>query len=407
MERPSELLKPFANHIAQTALLEGSAQIVHLLRLSGFLGGPPGCLADGEEAGGPHKAPSNPDHVGIWERRVENGKTCFVRRKEKIDEWHYWANLGRIEPKGARRRVVWIGESVARGHLYDPLFTPASALETILQARFGKDEIEVIDLARTNLCCEVRGLAIEALELEPDLVIIFSGNNWTITLSQPSEIAQIVPVMSEHGVGGVKRFAEAQVGNNARRIVKDVASAYESKKVPLVWIIPEFNLGDWRDPIANAPHLADGLNREWMNLLEEAESALGDGDLARASELAKRMVEIDQGICVAGLYILAECSQRSGDLDAARIYLERARDAIIWDSSVVIMPRPYSVVQEALRDEAGKHNSQLVDMPKLFKEYLKGGLPDRRLFFDYCHMTTEGIQIAVAAAASCALRALK
>jgi hypothetical protein len=408
MERPSELLKPFANHIARTALSEGSAQIVHLLRLSGFLGDPSDRLADGDETSGPFKAAPNPDHVGIWERRIENGKTCFVRRKEKIDEWHYWANLGRIEPKGAKRRVVWIGESVARGHLYDPLFTPALALETILQGQFGKDEIEVIDLARTNLCSEVRELAIEALQLEPDLVIIFSGNNWTVfTPPQPSEIAQIAAVMSKEGIGGAKRLAEDQLARNARRIVKDVASAYESRGVPLVWIIPEFNLDDWRGPITNAPHLADGLNREWMNLLEEAQSALRDGDLGRASELAKRVVEIDQGVCAAGLYILAECSQRSNDLDAARKYLELARDAAIWDSSVIVMPRSYSATQEALRDEVSEHNHQIVDLPRLFKEHLKGGIPGRRMFLDYCHMTTEGIQVAVAAAASCVLRALK
>jgi hypothetical protein len=44
-----------------------------------------------------------------------------------------------------------IGESVARGYLYDPQFTPAMALEAILQAQLGHNAVEVIDLARTDL----------------------------------------------------------------------------------------------------------------------------------------------------------------------------------------------------------------------------------------------------------------
>jgi len=48
-----------------------------------------------------------------------------------------------------------------------------------------------------------------------------------------------------------------------------------------------------------------------------------------------------------------------------------------------------------------------VDLPLLFKEYLDGGIPDRRLFLDYCHLTTEGIQVAMGAAASWVLRELK
>jgi hypothetical protein len=55
----------------------------------------------------------NPDHIGIWERKDENGKTSFVRRMDALGEWHFWASLGRIEPKGKKRRVVLIGESVA------------------------------------------------------------------------------------------------------------------------------------------------------------------------------------------------------------------------------------------------------------------------------------------------------
>lgn len=398
MDRPPESLKTFANRMAQVAISENAAQMVQLLQLSGFMHGVPNRHNIYE---------TNPDHVGIWERKVENGKTCFVRRLETLSEWPMWANVGRIEAKSAKRRVLFIGESVARGYLYDPEFNPGLALQMILEAQFGENEIEVIDLARTNLAYEVRELAIAALQLEPDIAIVFAGNNWSVSTPTLADIAELDEALSREGMAGAKRISDEHIATRGRRIACDVAEAYAQKGIPLIWIIPEFNLGDWREPVINAPHLAEGLNQQWLALVQEAQHALQAGDFSRARELAQRVVEIDQGVCVAGLYILAECSRQANDLDSQRKYLELARDANSWDSSMTFVPRPNSVTQQMLREEMTKHGNQIVDLPRLFKEYLNGRLPDRRLFLDYCHLTTEGIQIAMAAAAACVLRSLK
>ena len=119
------------------------------------------------------------------------------------------------------------------------------------------------------------------------------------------------------------------------------------------------------------------------------------------------MIAIDHGLCVAGYYILAECSRRANNIEGERKYLTLARDATSWDLSKTIVPRPYSVMQDVVREETSRHNVQLIDLPALFKEHLRGGLPDRRLFLDYCHVTTEGMQVSMAAAAACVLRAVK
>jgi hypothetical protein len=172
-------------------------------------------------------------------------------------------------------------------------------------------------------------------------------------------------------------------------------------------MIPEFNLRDWHDPITNAPYLPNGLNKTWLELHQEARQALQDKDYEKAALLAQRMIEIDEGICTAGLYILAECKRHAKDVEAERKYLTLARDATSWDVSQETIPRPYAVMQNAVREETSKHNVQVIDLPELFKEYLKGEIADRRLFLDYCHLTTEGIRVAMGAAASCVLRALK
>jgi hypothetical protein len=416
MQPLTESLKSFANRIARSAVSDNAAQMIRLLRVSGLFGGPSNAagestagvsVADLDEALGGAPAASYGEHVGIWGRKVVNGKVSFVRRMEAMPEWNYWADVGRIEPKSEKTRVLLIGESVARGYLYDPVFNPAMALQMILESQFGEGQVEVIDLARTNLGFQVLEVANNALQMEPDIAVIFAGNNWYISEPLPSGVAEIDEAIVKHGIAGAKPVIDAELARTAKRVVHELCSAYTSKGVPLVWIIPEFNLRDWHDPITNAPYLPDGLNKEWLELMEEAQSALHDQDFERAALLAHRMIEIDQGLCVAGYYILAECSRRANDVEGERKYLTLARDATSWDLSKTTVPRPYSAMQEAVREETRKHNIQVIDLPVLFKEYLMGGIPDRRLFLDYCHLTTEGIRVAMGAAASYVLRALK
>jgi len=206
---------------------------------------------------------------------------------------------------------------------------------------------------------------------------------------------------------GVKRVFDEYIERTGRTIVKEVLSEYQAGGIPIVWIIPEFNLADWREPFTSAPYLRENGNREWIAAMKEARKALSDGDRVTAEQFGTRIVELDQGICAAGYYILAECRRLANDVDAQRKYLELARDAQSWDNSIMYIPKNYTIAQEVLREELPKYGAQVIDLPVLFKQYLNGEIPGNRLFLDYCHMTTEGIQIAMGYAASCVMRALK
>ena len=418
MERPPESLKSFADRIAQAAGSEEADQLVRMLRIAGLTGGFEGHRVPhyGDDdtpttvcASEPGVPPKQSRHIGIWERREENGKVCFVRRLEAMETWHFWANVGRIEAKGNKLRVLFVGESVARGYLYDPSFNPAMALQMILDEQFGKDQVEIIDLARTNLSYEMKDLALAALQLEPDIAIFFAGNNWEKKTSLPTvnDIAKLNEAIAAEGMVGVKRVFDQYIDRTARKIVSTIASEYKAAGIPLVWIIPEFNLADWREPFTNAPYLPDDHNREWIDAYKGAQKALENGDFDRAEQLAARVIQLDQGLCAAGYYILAECRRLANDAEAQRKYLELARDAQTWDNSIMYIPKNYAIAQRVLREELPKYEVQIVDLPALFKQYLNGEVPGVRLFIDYCHMTTEGIRVAMGAAASCVLRAIK
>src|SRR5689334_20238398 len=348
MSRPPQFLKTFADRIARAASSEAAEELVRMLRISGLTGDDHTRALVSEipktfDASEPGVPPQQSRHIGIWERKVENGKTCFVRRLEAIRSWQYWANVGLIEPRGSKLRVLLIGESVARGYLYDPSFTPAIALQMILDGYFGKDHAEVIDLARTNLGYEVRELALAALQLEPDVTIIFGGNNWGFSLPAFRDIAEIEQAITTGGMAGVKQVCDDYIAGAVKTIVTDIAAEYKKSGVPLTWIIPEFNLGDWREPFTNAPYLPGDGNREWIAALEAAREAFDAGECQRAERLAARVVELDQGTCSAGYYLLADCREVANDVDGRRKYLELARDAQSWDSSVAFIPKPYAV----------------------------------------------------------------
>lgn len=398
MRQTPESLKTFCRRFARAAVSPDGAEALRLLQLTE--------LVDRSNGQPPESDLATSGRVGIWERKEENGRPYFARRLDRIDEWNFWANLGRIEPKGDKRRIVYLGESVARGYLYDPQYTPAMVLERILSDRLG-DDVEVLDLARTNLGPEVRELAIESLQLEPDALVIFSGNNWTITFPQRIEEYPVIDsLLRDQGLEGVQRLIDRQLSANATRLVGDVASRCRERGVPIVWLVPEFNLGDWRDPLTNAPHLPDDANREWIELRLAAEEALAAGDLERAEERAGRMLELDRGLSATSLYLLAECCRRRGDRDGELGHLERARDAPAWDPSRSVAPRTHGASRRTLLCEAARQGDVVIDLPGVFREHLAGEIPDRRLFIDYCHLTGDGIVVAMAAAASGVLRAL-
>ncbi len=404
--RPPELLKSLANRLASSAMSPDHQELTDMLRLAGLLGRPahtPG-LRDNAAGAGEYE---NAERVGIWVRQTQNSVSHFVRSVSMVDEWHSWANVQRIEAKSTKLRVLLIGESVARGSLLEPAFTPALALSNILEARIGKDQVEVIDLARVNLGLSVPGLACSALALKPDAVVMFCGNNWHLPVCPEELKAEVHEALCRDGFAGLKRVGTEWLDQKVRGIVRDISSAYRERGIPLIWIVPEFNLADWRIPPMNAPHLPQGANSEWMTLVDHAEEALAEGRLQLAAELAIKAVNLDQSTSVAPWQVLAECSLRQNDMAATRHYLESARDAVQWYECWSVSPGTTSLTQEILREEAARHGDPIVDSPRLFAEYLGGELPGRQVFLDYCHLTVEGIRTTMAAAASCVLRAIK
>lgn len=344
--------------------------------------------------------PEATDHVGIYKRETVDGQTRYVRDISMKDRWSFYADIQTIGPKGAEKRIVFLGESAARGFLLDPDYTPALVMEALLKKCPDLQEAKVIDLAETNLSLD--GLYkrfFECLALEPDAVVILAGNNWRSNMLDYMEDNQeyfdmIARAISDQGsILGAKTIMEDVFRTMITTLIREMGAVSKAGGIPVIYAIPEFNLLDCHSTLSERAltRLSNNEIREWVFCERTAEKAIAENDFQHAEASAQRMIELDPSHPL-GFELMGESKFRQRLFGEARFYLEEARDTAIF-CRTTSKPRIYKVIRETILREAAIHGVYTVDLPAVMREYLNGGIPGRDLFLDYCHYSMEGIQV--------------
>ena len=320
-------------------------------------------------------------------------------------------------PAPGRRRICLLGESAAAGFFYAPLLTPAKLLERQLaawSAGGGAGAWEVVDRAYAGMQLDglLEGTAA-ALQMEPDVVVVFAGNNWLGLDVQPSAYADgdlarfqaYADAVERRGPGALRRLADEAMRARARRAVDGLAALAAAAGVPLVFAVPAANLVDFesRQPVFWLA--ADGVAR-WHGLYRRAVAGLGRGDLAAAAAAAREMIELDGGDCATGHRLLASALLAQGHCAEAHAALTAHFDAACWDAQFGRGSSAPAPVREEILAGCRRHGVPCVDLPSIFAELTGSPLLDRRLFLDHCHLTVEGMHAAMAAVAAEVLRAV-
>lgn len=332
--------------------------------------------------------------VGIWKRRDDN-QLEYVINEEKAKEWNYWSKTATIPEKSNRKRVLLLGESVARGYFYDPEYNPSKELNHLLN-HHSEEAFEVIDLARTDLNYEMLTKLIhQSTLLEPDAVVIFAGNNWDANCFWESNCLEIVKVIENQGIEGLFQYFNRLLMNRVEKIGELIHKLYSSQGVPVILVIPEFNIHDWKDPSMSAPWLSQEDNRVWLEEMRSAKRYMENHNDMEAIRVLEKVIKMDSSLCIQSLNLLAQAYHNTNQYDKEEQCLIRAKDATIIYPKIST-PRTVSVVQETLKDCANKYNNIFaVDLRAVFRKASSDHKIGREYFMDYCHLTAQGVKLAM------------
>lgn len=341
-------------------------------------------------------------HIGIYKPEIIEGEIVYNRDIDFIDRWTFFADLPVIYPKKDKKRVVFLGESVARGFLLDPGYTPAIVLDKLINTNSSADKFEVVDLAEVNLSMQgIQNRFEQCLDLEPDLVIFFAGNNWcndffhTIGTDKNAFQAINSAFRKVDNIGEIKPELEKVFEKMIIDFLTFVSQKMKEHNFPVIMAIPEFNLLDCRSTPGErrVTYLSGDNIKKWSDSYKEAHSAQVNNDLEMTAIHAQKMIDIDPSHPL-GYEMLADVKIEQGDFKAARELFELGRDTAIFCRSNS-KPRIFQVIRRTLLEHATKMGIEILDIPEVFKHHLDGKVPGKDLFLDYCHLTAKGIQVAM------------
>lgn len=297
----------------------------------------------------------------------------------------------------SRRRLVLVGESAAAGYLLAPDLTPASALRAVLAhhsaAAFEVVDLAAVDLSATELLASVR----RAVELDPDFVVLFAGNNWPVRLHFVPPDGHLGPVeqalaFREGGVSGLRKLADDATSRISERTLTGALRLIHASCALPVVVVPEVDLVGWSRS-RPVPWLAGDGVRRWHELHAACRDHLTKGLAAEALASAQRMISLDGGVCATTHRLRASALSALGHASAAREASRAEVAARAWDNEPTV-PGATEIVQRILRRSTA-HGALVVDLPGLFER--EAGASE--CFLDYCHLSPRGIALLVSALA--------
>ena len=266
--------------------------------------------------------------------------------------------LPKAKPAGSYRVFV-LGESAAMG-VPEPGFALAPQLRAQLRAAYPGRDIEVYNLGVTAINSHaIREIARQAVQFQPDLLVIYMGNNEVVGPYGPgSAVTDAVPPLplirasvwarrtrtgqwlqrALRGLGrvgsdfkewrGMAMFAGRTVSADDPRLeavyrnfsanLTEIVERASAAGIKTVLSTVAVNVKD-SAPFASRhrPTLSAAQLQAWQQAVDEANLALGLGDTARAQALFERALEIDPEYADTH-FLRAKILADRGDAAAAR-----------------------------------------------------------------------------------------
>ncbi len=336
--------------------------------------------------------------------------------------------LAATKAPGAHRIFV-VGDSAAQG-TPAPAFGFVRQLEILLQGQHPGEQFEVINAAMRGINSHVaRRIARDCAKHQPDLILVYLGNNEAIGLYAPepdgfnlaaypgllrarewarrTRLAQCVDAFISRRRAAV-RPAEGQdagffrsrrmaaddprregVFANFRSNLGDICAAGAAAGAAVVLSTVGSNLRDF-PPLASVhrPGLSAGDLAAWEQHETRGREAEAAGRIAEALTQYQTAVGLD-GHYAELHFRLGRCLLASGETPAAVEHYRLARD---WDALPFrATERLNEVIRETARRRQGE-NVTLVDVEHALAGMRREdqGLPGRRWFYEHVHYRFAG-----------------
>ncbi|MCX7825005.1 MAG: tetratricopeptide repeat protein [Verrucomicrobiae bacterium] len=326
-------------------------------------------------------------------------------------------------------RVVVLGESAAEG-TPDPSFGFSRMLEAMLQVEHPQRRFEVVNAAMTAINSHViRLIAEDCRALEPDLVVVYMGNNEVVGPFGPGSVFGGAPP-NRALVRTYLWLGSTRVGQLMRPIVNWLTGAGEAPKAwqgmemfmkhqmpaddPRLAGVYESFRANLRDIIATCracgaqvivatvasnlrdcppfaslhrAGLSDADRKRWDSLYQAGMAHEAAGRHAEALRVFQEAARIDDRFAEL-VFRMAACRRQIGQFEEARVLYAKARDldALRFRAD----SRLNEIIRETVAD--AREGVRLADVETAFArhEQSEDRVPGDALFYEHVHLTPRG-----------------
>lgn len=323
-------------------------------------------------------------------------------------------------------RIFVLGESAAQG-VPDHTFSFSRVLEVLLRDRYPGVTFEIVNTAITAINSHaIREIADRCSRLNPDLFIIYAGNNEVVGPYGPGTAFGVVASnlsviraglwltsfrIGQLGTDLIRRINAGQtnpevwrgmemfLANQVRESDSRMTAVYDHFRRNLNEISEMARKGGARVLISTVPtnlrdnapfaslhrvDLSDADNKRWTELFDRAATLQSTDKLTEAAEAYGQAARIDDQFADLH-YRLAQTYEKLNDIGSAKKHYVRARDLD------TLRFRADSRINEIIRKSAKDNPSViLVDAEQQFMDSSTNGLPGESLFYEHAHMNFSG-----------------
>jgi lysophospholipase L1-like esterase len=282
-------------------------------------------------------------------------------------------------PKPANTvRVFLFGESAAKGYPQPRNLSMASFLERMLEDAWPGRDVEVIDLGTTAVASfPIVYMAKEALAYQPDLFVLYVGNNEFFGAYGTASInaSGTMPSGALPFVRAARGLAVVQAIDWVFRRDADADRTLMEQMIGQTVIPPDSPLRT-----AAAANLRTHLGR----IMEMAKDAGVPVVACTTASNESGLRPLGEGAEAPARFVEARAHATAGDRAAARTAFLAARD-------LDTMPwRPTSKTESAIREAAAEGGAILCDVAERFRDRSPEGATGWDLLDDHVHLSVQG-----------------